>query len=245
MRGLFYLGKYMARPTKKDDLPAMMFYVGDWLKAPDIQCLDYETKGIWFEMLCYMWESNERGYLKYNDEQLARLLRLPEVLLKQKLKQLLDFAIYSIRESDGAIYSRRMVKDQEIREMRKKAGSLGGKQTFARAKARAKVQQNTEDEYEVEDEVEYEVKKKKVMPEFYEFLEYAKTIKIYQHSMEFQLEAKYNSWVSNGWKDGNGNKIIVWKTKLQNAMVYFKKDDKKKIEPEYEVSDIMKMVLSK
>ena len=33
--------------AKKDDLPAMMFYVGDWLKAPDIQCLDYETKGIW------------------------------------------------------------------------------------------------------------------------------------------------------------------------------------------------------
>ena len=44
--------------TKKDDLPAMMFYVGDWLKAPDIQCLDYETKGIWFEMLLqefYEW----------------------------------------------------------------------------------------------------------------------------------------------------------------------------------------------
>ena len=142
--------------VKKDDLPAMMFYVGDWLKAPDIQCLSYELKGIWFEMLCYMWESQERGYLNYNTEELARLLRLPEDLLKQKLEQLLKRAIYSVRESDGVIYCRRMVKDQEIREIRKKAGSLGGKQSFANRFAQAKKQANTEDE--IEDEIEIDNK---------------------------------------------------------------------------------------
>lgn len=139
--------------TKKDDLPAMMFYVGDWLKAPDIQCLSYELKGIWFEMLCFMWESNERGYLKYTNEELARLLRLPEDLLKQKLEQLFKRGIYSVRETDGAIYSRRMVRDQEIREIRKKAGSLGGKQTFAKKFAQAKSQANTEDVYVNKDEI--------------------------------------------------------------------------------------------
>lgn len=137
--------------TKKDDLPAMMFYVGDWLKAPDIQCLSYELKGIWFEMLCFMWESNERGYLKYTTEELARLLRLPEDLLKQKLEQLSKRGIYSVRESDGAIYSRRMVKDQSIREKRKKAGSLGGKKTFANKFAQAKIVANAEDEVANED----------------------------------------------------------------------------------------------
>lgn len=147
--------------TKKDDLPAMMFYVGDWLKAPDIQCLSYELKGIWFEMLCFMWESNERGYLKYTNEELARLLRLPEDLLKQKLEQLFKRGIYSVRETDGAIYSRRMVRDQEIREIRKKAGSLGGKQTFAKKFAQAKTQANSEDEYETE--IVNEIKENKVM----------------------------------------------------------------------------------
>jgi len=142
--------------TKKDDLPAMPFYVGDWLKAPDIQCLSYELKGLWFEMLCFMWESTERGFLvkanyhPYSIEELSRLLRLPEVLLEQKLKQLLEFAIYSVREKDGAIYSRRMVKDQKIREIRKKAGSLGGQSTFAQAKLQAKSQQMYEDENEDE-----------------------------------------------------------------------------------------------
>jgi len=142
--------------SKKDDLPYMPFYVGDWLKAPDIQCLSYELKGLWFEMLCYMWESKERGVLikansaPYTIAEVSRLLRLPEVLLKQKLKQLLEFAIYSIRESDGAIYSRRMVKDQRIREIRKKAGSKGGKNSFASRFAQAKTQANSEDESETE-----------------------------------------------------------------------------------------------
>lgn len=140
---------------KKDDLPAMPFYVGDWLKAPDIQCLSYELKGLWFEMLCFMWESTERGYLvkankkPYSPEELSRLLRLPEDLLKQNLKHLLEFGIYSVRETDGAIYSRRMVRDQEIREIRKKAGSLGGKQSFANRFAQAKSEANSE--YENED----------------------------------------------------------------------------------------------
>lgn len=142
--------------SKKDDLPYMPFYVGDWLKAPDIQCLSYELKGLWFEMLCYMWESKERGVLikangaPYTIAEVSRLLRLPEVLLKQKLKQLLEFAIYSIRESDGAIYSRRMVKDQRIRKIRKKAGSKGGKNSFASRFAQAKTQANTENDIDNE-----------------------------------------------------------------------------------------------
>lgn len=147
-----------AQMKKKDDLPSMPFYVGDWLKAPDIQCLDYELKGIWFEMLCFMWESDERGVLKYTMPELSRLLRLPEVLLEQKLKQLSSKGIFSVRESDGAIYSRRMVRDQSIRIIRTIAGSKGGRRSFASRFAQAKVQAKCENE--IENEIE-EVKKEK------------------------------------------------------------------------------------
>lgn len=137
---------------KKDDLPAMPFYVGDWLKAPDIQCLSYDLKGLWFEMLCYMWESTERGFLIYSKEELSRLLRISEDLLEQKLKQLLSKGIYSVREIDGAMYSRRMVRDQKIREIRTKAGSLGGRRTFANKFAQAKSIAQCEDANENENE---------------------------------------------------------------------------------------------
>lgn len=145
--------------AKKHDLPAMPFYFGDWMKAPEIRALPLDTRMIWFEMLGFMWESTERGYLTINNkpiskESLARMIGVSEVLLEQKLNQLLDFAVCSIRESDGAIYSRRMVKDENIRNIRQKVGSIGGKNSFASRFAQANSQPNTEDEseYETEDE---------------------------------------------------------------------------------------------
>jgi len=141
--------------NKKDDLPYFPFYIGDWLKATDVRALPLETRAIWFEMLCCMWESTERGYLTVNgkpipDESLARMIGIPEILLKQNVKVLMDFGVPGIREVDGAIYSRRMVKDQDIREKRQKAGSLGGKHSFASRFAQANIQANADIEVDIE-----------------------------------------------------------------------------------------------
>lgn len=63
---------------------------------------------------------------------------------------------------------------------------------------------------------------KKDIPEFSEFLIYAKTLPPFKPELEFALEAKYNSWVENNWKDGNNAKIKNWKTKLQNTITFLK-----------------------
>ena len=131
--------------AKKDDLPYFPFYVGDWRKATDVQALPLETRAVWFEMLCYMWESTERGYLTVNgkplpEKVLARMIGLSEIEMKTHMGIIFDFGVASLRESDGAIYSRRMVKDQYIREVRQKAGSKGGKKSFAVSLAQAKKQ---------------------------------------------------------------------------------------------------------
>lgn len=145
--------------AKKHDLPAMPFYFGDWMKAPEIRALPLDTRMVWFEMLGFMWESTERGYLTINGHpipmsSLAQMIGVTEVLLEQKFKQLSDFAVFSIRESDGAIYSRRMVRDEDIRNIRQKAGSEGGKKSFASRFAQAKSQANSESESEYANENE-------------------------------------------------------------------------------------------
>lgn len=206
--------------NKKDDLPAMPFYVGDWLKAPDIQCLDYELKGIWFEMLCYMWESRERGVLLYSKDELSRLLRLPEVLLEQKLKHLLEKGIYSIRESDGAIYSRRMIKDQKLREIRKKIGQIGGKRSFvsrfasrfASDFAQAKIQANAENENENEN-----VKKERIVKERKQFaIPTPDEVKSYclerKNHIDHQQFLDY--YQANGWKVGK-NPMKDWRAAVR------------------------------
>lgn len=118
---------------KKHDLPAMMWYWGDWFKALDVQSLPREIRCTWFEMIGKMHESSEYGILLVNGkppekEMLARMLGFGENidLLNHHLNLLDNYGVYSKRESDGAIYCRRMVHDADVREKRRKAGQKGG-----------------------------------------------------------------------------------------------------------------------
>jgi hypothetical protein len=112
-------------------LPSMQFYPADWRKDPAIQSLSYHDRGVWFEMLCFMHESSERGVLLLNglpmkDEAIARLLGLDKQILTETLTNLIGTGAAKVRESDGAIYSSRMVKDEYLLQIRREAGKKGG-----------------------------------------------------------------------------------------------------------------------
>jgi len=112
-------------------LPAFQFYVGDWRKDPGVQSLGYHDRGIWFEMLCIMHESPERGKLILNgakmpEDALARLLGLDNQILSTTLSTLLTYGVASLCEETGAIMSRRMVRDENLRKIRQQAGKMGG-----------------------------------------------------------------------------------------------------------------------
>lgn len=114
---------------KKEDLPAMPFYFGDWRKAPEVRAMELDTRMIWFEMLGFMWESTERGFLTIcnkpvSNSVITRMLGIDIITLEKALNEMESLSVFSRRE-DGAIYCRKMVRDQEIRELRSKAGSIG------------------------------------------------------------------------------------------------------------------------
>ena len=129
-------------PNKKDDLPAMPWYWGDWKKAPEIRVLDLPTRMVWFEMLGLMWESTERGYLTINGnpmtpEMISGALGVPlhgehqglRDGLTGALSTMKTYAVYSTR-NDGAIYSRHMVQDQQRRKRSIEFGQKGGNPTL-------------------------------------------------------------------------------------------------------------------
>lgn len=157
-----------------------------------------------------MWESKERGVLLYTHEELSRLLRLPEDLLKQKLKQLSDKGIYSVRESDGAIFNRRMIKDQDIREKRSKSGYLGGINSFASKFAQAKDKANTEYENEIENENVNKDIKRFTPPVFEEVKAYCVERKNSINPQNF-----IDFYESKGWMIGK-NKMKCWKSAVRN-----------------------------
>jgi hypothetical protein len=127
-------------------LPAFQFYPADWRKDPSVQALSYEEKGVWFEILCIMHESDERGKLLLNGKKmpetaLARLLGLDNQKVKQILTTLIDFGCARVEPETGVIYSKRMVKDEHIRMIRKEAGKKGGNPGLVKQKATTQVKQ--------------------------------------------------------------------------------------------------------
>lgn len=54
--------------------PAFQFYVKDWLSDPQLKMASHSTKGIWTDLLCYMWDAPVRGELTGTREQIQRLL---------------------------------------------------------------------------------------------------------------------------------------------------------------------------
>lgn len=152
--------------SKKKNLPAMPFYIGDWKKDPGIQVLTREQKMIWFEILMLMWESSERGYLTINNkpitnEMLAVALNLDNQNLSKTLTSFKELGLYSCRESDGAIYSRKQVEIIELSEKRKNAGIQGGSPILVKhrlSKKKAKGLANTENESVSVNENEIDIK---------------------------------------------------------------------------------------
>jgi len=94
-------------------------------------------------MLCLMHESDERGVLLLAGnpmpvEALARILNLDEILLNQILSTLIAYGVASRREEDGAIYNRRMVRDEKLIQIRRDAGKRGGNPVLLNQKDKQK-----------------------------------------------------------------------------------------------------------
>lgn len=111
-------------------MPAFQFYPADWRKSPDVQAMSFFDRGVWFEILCLMHESDERGRLllagkPMNDESLMRILGISATKLKNSLHTILSLGV-AYRDDEGALCNRRMMRDERLRAVRAASGSLGG-----------------------------------------------------------------------------------------------------------------------
>lgn len=124
-------------------LPAIQFYPGDWHKDQGVQALDLMQRGAWFELLLMMHDSDERGVLLVNgtpmpDAVIARRLGLDNQTANQILTTLLSYGVASRRTADGALFCRRMVKDEKLRQVRTEAGRKGGNPNLLNQKPKQK-----------------------------------------------------------------------------------------------------------
>lgn len=107
-----------------------MFYPADWRKDPELRVCSIAARGLWIDMMALMHEGDPYGHLVVNGaslsvEQLARLVGEPVKLVSKLLAELASRNVFS-RNDTGVIFSRRMVADEHIREVRAASGKLGG-----------------------------------------------------------------------------------------------------------------------
>ena len=79
---------------------------------------------------------------------------------------------------------------------------------------------------------EEENKEEKKIPNFEEFFEYCKSKYIEEgknpENFKIGWKRKYDSWVVNGWKDGNNKQINNWKSKILNSIEHIKAEEPEK-----------------
>ncbi len=134
-------------PKNSGKAPSMQWYPADWRKDTSVQMLSFHDRGVWFELINIMHESAERGVLVVNGspmplDALARLLGLDNQTFNQTLSNLLSYGVAKRRESDGAIYSKRMVADEKLSQVRREAGKLGGNPDLLNQNPTTPVNQN-------------------------------------------------------------------------------------------------------
>jgi len=110
--------------------PSFQFYPSDWLRDTALRSCSTGARGLWMDMICFMHEGKPYGHLKVGDKvilpfNLARMVGETLEVVEGWLFELSQAGVYEINE-EGAIYSKRMIRDENLRQIRAAGGSKGG-----------------------------------------------------------------------------------------------------------------------
>jgi len=116
-------------------LPSFQFYPGDWMKDPDLKRCSHFAKGLLMDLLCLMHENATRGKLcepdgvtPWTTDDLCRAVGAfdnERAAVVSGLEALEAKNVLS-RDHNGVLYSRRMVRDEDLRAIRADSGRQGG-----------------------------------------------------------------------------------------------------------------------
>lgn len=109
--------------------PAFQFYPKDWRDEQSLRLCSMAARGLWIDLMCLMHSADRYGHLELAGkpmavEQIARLVGESAKDVKRWMAELVTNGVCSVTE-EGVIFSRRMVRDEAIREKRAAGGEAG------------------------------------------------------------------------------------------------------------------------
>jgi hypothetical protein len=129
-------------PDAPKKRPASQYYWGDWWKDKGLHACSLPARGLWHEMNCLMHEGEPYGHLTLNGRpmtvaQLANQCRISAPQCKKLLDELTAAGVPSVT-ADGVLFSRRMVRDEAVRNARAAGGKDGAEHGIKGAESGAK-----------------------------------------------------------------------------------------------------------
>ena len=216
--------------SKKKDLPYMPFYVGDWLKCPEVRTLPPDVRGLWFDLLCFMWESTERGVMvnpngrPYSDSEIIRMVGLDNQNSGNWLTTLLTEGV-CYRRADGAIFSKRMVRDEKTRQIRRETGAKGGNPTLL-DKGTLNPDVNLNPDNDIDNDIDIEEgEKRKRTPFKKPSIEDVKNFFAENGYNLIAGERAFKYYDDANWFDSKGHPVLNWKQKMRS--VWFKPENER------------------
>jgi len=101
-------------------IPSFQFYPRDWLTDANLRRCTPLARSVWMDLLCIMWECDIRGVLTtdgqaWSDDEIATAVPGDTYKNMLALQELLRNRVAK-RNQIGAVYSKRMVEDEENRQ---------------------------------------------------------------------------------------------------------------------------------
>lgn len=120
------------------DLPFMPFFTQSWFGDEKVRTYTYEQQGVYFTILCHLWESGTATLLD-NDQDMAKLLGISSRKWKSLRSVLIDGRFAALK-SDGLSISQSRLTTEWQKAKKKHgdktaAGSKGGQQTASNRRA--------------------------------------------------------------------------------------------------------------
>ena len=110
--------------------PSFQFYPSDWRNDGNLRLCSMAARGLLVELMCIAHECDDYGVLAQNGhvfdhKTVGKLTGLRTETAAKLTEELTRNGVLS-RDENGALYSRRMVRDEHVRKIRAEAGVKGG-----------------------------------------------------------------------------------------------------------------------
>jgi hypothetical protein len=165
--------------------------------------------------------TDQRSYFdKLNDQEAGQLIKHIFSYVNDENPNPVDRIIDLSFEPIKLQLKRDLVKYESISNRNKSNGKLGGRPKQEEPKKPTGLSGNPDKPKKADTDNDTDTDINKKIPTFIEFRDYAIEHKPLANIKDLKL--KYDSWVANGWKDGNNKKIVNWKSKILNTLPFIK-----------------------